>query len=178
MAPAHIEPDDIQSLLRRQLDSPVRWADLVRTLARAGATTFIECGPRESVDRARSSHRQAATLPGVAGSGISSGDSGRPWSPKLGRPRDRQDTFDTHSCWTNSFGDGRLSRHRPGHRAATGAVRRQGDRHGHYCRRRDEKSPRHFPPPAAGARYSTSPCPNHWLHCWPVWILQVTCPPS
>ncbi len=42
---AHIEPDDIQSLLRRQLDSPVRWADLVRALARAGATTFIECGP-------------------------------------------------------------------------------------------------------------------------------------
>jgi [acyl-carrier-protein] S-malonyltransferase len=42
---AHVEPDDIQSLLRRQLDSPVRWADLVRVLARAGATTFIECGP-------------------------------------------------------------------------------------------------------------------------------------
>jgi [acyl-carrier-protein] S-malonyltransferase len=42
---AHIEPDDIQSLLRRQLDSPVRWADLVRALAQAGATTFIECGP-------------------------------------------------------------------------------------------------------------------------------------
>jgi [acyl-carrier-protein] S-malonyltransferase len=42
---AHVEPDDIQSLLRQQLDSPVRWADLVRVLARAGATTFIECGP-------------------------------------------------------------------------------------------------------------------------------------
>ena len=42
---AHNEPDDIQSLLRRQLDSPVRWADLVRALARTGATTFVECGP-------------------------------------------------------------------------------------------------------------------------------------
>ena len=42
---AHIEPDDIQSLLRRQLDSPVRWSDLVRALAHGGATTFIECGP-------------------------------------------------------------------------------------------------------------------------------------
>jgi [acyl-carrier-protein] S-malonyltransferase len=42
---AHVEPDDIQSLLRRQLASPVRWADLVRALGAAGATTFIECGP-------------------------------------------------------------------------------------------------------------------------------------
>ena len=42
---AHNEPDDIQALLRRQLDSPVRWSDLIRTLASAGATTFVECGP-------------------------------------------------------------------------------------------------------------------------------------
>jgi [acyl-carrier-protein] S-malonyltransferase len=41
----HNEPDDIQALLRRQLDSPVLWADLVRALAGAGAATFIECGP-------------------------------------------------------------------------------------------------------------------------------------
>ncbi len=41
----HSEAEDIQSLLRRQLDSPVLWSDLVRALARAGATTFIECGP-------------------------------------------------------------------------------------------------------------------------------------
>lgn len=42
---AHVEPDDIQSLLCRQLDSAVRWADLIRVLAKAGATTFVECGP-------------------------------------------------------------------------------------------------------------------------------------
>ncbi|MEO8308200.1 MAG: ACP S-malonyltransferase [Pseudomonadota bacterium] len=42
---AHDQPDDIQSLLHRQLASPVLWCDLVRTLAAAGANTFIECGP-------------------------------------------------------------------------------------------------------------------------------------
>ena len=42
---AHSDPADIQALLRRQLASPVRWADMIRTLAGAGATTFVECGP-------------------------------------------------------------------------------------------------------------------------------------
>jgi len=42
---AHGAPDDIQALLRRQLASPVRWADLIRALAKAGATSFVECGP-------------------------------------------------------------------------------------------------------------------------------------
>ena len=37
--------EDIRALLRRQLASPVRWADLIRALAAAGATTFVECGP-------------------------------------------------------------------------------------------------------------------------------------
>ena len=41
----HNEPSDIMALLRRQLASPVRWADLIRALAGAGATTFVECGP-------------------------------------------------------------------------------------------------------------------------------------
>jgi len=41
----HNELADIQALLRRQLASPVRWADLIRALAGAGATTFVECGP-------------------------------------------------------------------------------------------------------------------------------------
>ncbi len=41
----HNEPDDIHALLIRQLDSAVRWADLVRALSRAGASTFVECGP-------------------------------------------------------------------------------------------------------------------------------------
>jgi [acyl-carrier-protein] S-malonyltransferase len=42
---AHVEPEDIQSLLCKQLDSAVRWADLIRALSNAGATTFVECGP-------------------------------------------------------------------------------------------------------------------------------------
>jgi [acyl-carrier-protein] S-malonyltransferase len=42
---AHVEVDDIRDLLTRQLASPVRWADLIRALIAAGATTFVECGP-------------------------------------------------------------------------------------------------------------------------------------
>ncbi|MEO6078798.1 MAG: ACP S-malonyltransferase [Steroidobacteraceae bacterium] len=39
------DPEVIRRLLAKQLVSPVRWTDLVRTLALAGATTFVECGP-------------------------------------------------------------------------------------------------------------------------------------
>ncbi|MEO8316193.1 MAG: ACP S-malonyltransferase, partial [Pseudomonadota bacterium] len=41
----HEDPEAIRRLLARQLVSPVRWTDLVRTLALAGASTFVECGP-------------------------------------------------------------------------------------------------------------------------------------
>lgn len=40
-----VDPEAIRRLLARQLVSPVRWTDLVRTLALAGAHTFVECGP-------------------------------------------------------------------------------------------------------------------------------------
>jgi [acyl-carrier-protein] S-malonyltransferase len=39
------DPEGLRRLLARQLVSPVRWTDLVRTLALAGASTFVECGP-------------------------------------------------------------------------------------------------------------------------------------
>jgi [acyl-carrier-protein] S-malonyltransferase len=42
---AHSTVPDIRHLLTRQLASPVRWTTLVRALATAGTTTFIECGP-------------------------------------------------------------------------------------------------------------------------------------
>jgi [acyl-carrier-protein] S-malonyltransferase len=42
---AHSSVDDIRQLLTRQLASPVRWTALIRSLAAAGATTFVECGP-------------------------------------------------------------------------------------------------------------------------------------
>lgn len=42
---AHTTVDDIRALLTRQLASPVRWTDLIRSLIAAGATTFVECGP-------------------------------------------------------------------------------------------------------------------------------------
>jgi [acyl-carrier-protein] S-malonyltransferase len=41
----HSRVEDIRQLLTRQLASPVRWTTLVRALAAAGATQFIECGP-------------------------------------------------------------------------------------------------------------------------------------
>jgi [acyl-carrier-protein] S-malonyltransferase len=41
----HAEPADIRELLVRQISSPVRWTDAVRTLARSGLSQIIECGP-------------------------------------------------------------------------------------------------------------------------------------
>jgi [acyl-carrier-protein] S-malonyltransferase len=41
----HAEPEAIRDLLTKQLTSPVRWTDLIRKLATAGATRFVECGP-------------------------------------------------------------------------------------------------------------------------------------
>ncbi len=36
---------DIRQGLREQLQSPVRWTELVRAMSMAGVTTFLECGP-------------------------------------------------------------------------------------------------------------------------------------
>lgn len=41
----HKTPDGIRSALREQLFKPVRWADTVRAMLAAGATTLVECGP-------------------------------------------------------------------------------------------------------------------------------------
>ena len=41
----HSEPADIRELLVRQISSPVRWTDSVRTLARSEVSQIIECGP-------------------------------------------------------------------------------------------------------------------------------------
>jgi [acyl-carrier-protein] S-malonyltransferase len=42
---AHAGAEDIRALLGVQLVSAVRWSDLIRKLAAAGATQFVECGP-------------------------------------------------------------------------------------------------------------------------------------
>jgi [acyl-carrier-protein] S-malonyltransferase len=42
---SHATVEDIRELLVRQLASPVQWSGLVRALAAAGATSFVECGP-------------------------------------------------------------------------------------------------------------------------------------
>ncbi len=39
------EPEELRSLLKRHVVSPVRWASSVRALADAGATSFLEAGP-------------------------------------------------------------------------------------------------------------------------------------
>jgi len=41
----HQTPDGIRSALREQLFKPVRWADTVRAMIAAGASTLVECGP-------------------------------------------------------------------------------------------------------------------------------------
>jgi [acyl-carrier-protein] S-malonyltransferase len=41
----HASPDGIRSALKEQLYKPVRWADTIRAMIAAGATTFVECGP-------------------------------------------------------------------------------------------------------------------------------------
>jgi [acyl-carrier-protein] S-malonyltransferase len=44
-AAQHADPADLRRLLVRQLSSPVRWSDTVRTLAASGIGALIECGP-------------------------------------------------------------------------------------------------------------------------------------
>ena len=44
-AAPHDDPADLRRLLVRQLASPVRWTDTVRSLAEGGVGTVIECGP-------------------------------------------------------------------------------------------------------------------------------------
>lgn len=44
-AASHGEPADIRDLLVRQLSSPVRWTDTVRTVISGGVRALIECGP-------------------------------------------------------------------------------------------------------------------------------------
>ena len=39
------DPEELRSLLKRHVVSPVRWASSVRALADAGATSFLEAGP-------------------------------------------------------------------------------------------------------------------------------------
>ena len=39
------DPEELRSLLKRHVVSPVKWASSVRALADAGATSFLEAGP-------------------------------------------------------------------------------------------------------------------------------------
>jgi len=45
------DPEDLRDLLGRQVVSPVRWGSCARTLADAGATTFVEAGPGDVLTR-------------------------------------------------------------------------------------------------------------------------------
>jgi [acyl-carrier-protein] S-malonyltransferase len=44
-AAPHAETEEIRALLVRQISSPVRWTDTVRSLARSELAQIIECGP-------------------------------------------------------------------------------------------------------------------------------------
>lgn len=39
------DPEAVREALARQLDSPVRWVETIRTMSERGARTFVECGP-------------------------------------------------------------------------------------------------------------------------------------
>jgi [acyl-carrier-protein] S-malonyltransferase len=41
----HHDPDDLRTLLQRQLASPVLWTELIRAVVAQGVVQFIECGP-------------------------------------------------------------------------------------------------------------------------------------
>jgi [acyl-carrier-protein] S-malonyltransferase len=41
----HEDPDEIKEILIRQLFSPVRWTETIRSFAAAGVTHVVECGP-------------------------------------------------------------------------------------------------------------------------------------
>jgi [acyl-carrier-protein] S-malonyltransferase len=45
------DPDELRSLLRRHVVSPVRWESSIRALADAGADRFLEAGPGEVLTR-------------------------------------------------------------------------------------------------------------------------------
>jgi [acyl-carrier-protein] S-malonyltransferase len=42
---APMQPDEIRASLVRQLDSPVRWVELMQEMQRRGIRQVIECGP-------------------------------------------------------------------------------------------------------------------------------------
>ena len=42
---AELYGDDVKTLLKKQIEHPVRWERLIRNMAKAGFDTFIECGP-------------------------------------------------------------------------------------------------------------------------------------
>jgi [acyl-carrier-protein] S-malonyltransferase len=44
-AAAHAEPDDIRDILVRQISSPVRWPQTLRTVSAGAVAQVIECGP-------------------------------------------------------------------------------------------------------------------------------------
>lgn len=43
--------DDVRERMSRQIDHPVRWAELIRNMNAAGATTFIEVGPGDTLTK-------------------------------------------------------------------------------------------------------------------------------
>lgn len=45
------DPEELRSLLKRQVVSPVRWSRCVEALAAAGADTFVEAGPGDVLTR-------------------------------------------------------------------------------------------------------------------------------
>ena len=74
-AAVHEDPEDIRSLLVRQLSSPVRWTDTLRALSGAPIAQVIECGPGKVLTglNRRIERREGLELPRARGSGFDGG---------------------------------------------------------------------------------------------------------
>jgi [acyl-carrier-protein] S-malonyltransferase len=65
------DPDELRTLLKRHVVSPVRWESCVRALAAAGATSFLEAGPGDVLTKL-----MKRIVPGAAARAVGSpGDS-------------------------------------------------------------------------------------------------------
>ncbi len=63
----HEDPESIKQALVRQLFSPVRWTEIIRSFADAGITYVVECGPGKILSGLKQAHLDKFAEPGTDG---------------------------------------------------------------------------------------------------------------